>query len=89
MPDFQRLRNPVETCGHCLHPNEVHDFTDILGVDAIRCVHCPDNTCDLANPREVECPQCFNYVTVMSERVQHKMDCTEWRNGERATLQLP
>lgn len=49
---ISRLRNPVETCGWCEHPMEMHDFTHTTGATAdttvVPCAHCPDNTCDIS-----------------------------------------
>lgn len=50
---ISRLRNPVETCGWCGHPMEMHDFTVSIEWDptidftATMCAHCPDNICDI------------------------------------------
>jgi hypothetical protein len=44
---ISRLRNPVETCGWCEHPMDMHDFTHPEGVNAVPCAHCTDNICDI------------------------------------------
>ncbi len=46
-----RLRNPVETCGWCLHPMDAHDFiASSTGPMAVPCEQCtPDGVCDIEN----------------------------------------
>lgn len=46
MPDFQRLRNPVQTCGWCGHAMDNHILDE--GPIAVPCAQCPDNTCDIS-----------------------------------------
>lgn len=41
-----RFSNPVETCGWCGHPMEMHDFEHMDGTAAVMCAHCDDNICD-------------------------------------------
>lgn len=44
---ISRLNNPVQVCGWCTHPMDVHDFdAELPAFDAVPCAHCPDNTCD-------------------------------------------
>lgn len=42
---MERFKNPVQTCGWCLHPMEMHIFEG-TGPIAVPCAHCPDNVCD-------------------------------------------
>jgi hypothetical protein len=48
-PVMERLKNPVETCGWCEHPMDMHDFTHPDGINAVPCAQCPDDTCDMEN----------------------------------------
>lgn len=48
MSTMSRFRNPVEKCGWCLHPMEVHNFEHADGTTAVPCAHCQDNTCDVS-----------------------------------------